>query len=114
MTTSVQPQGPLNKTGLAEAVAAELGISQREGRRVVDAVLNTITRTLAAGHSVTVTNFGSWHAVQKPERQAHNPQSGEWFTVPARQEIRVLMSPRLRDLVRAGDPSASIRKHPSK
>ncbi|MFF7142319.1 HU family DNA-binding protein [Streptomyces nodosus] len=112
--TTAQPTGPLNKAGLAAAVAKELGISQPEGRRAVDAVLNTITRTLAAGHSVTVTNFGSWHAIQRPERQARNPQTGGSVTVPARQEVRVLISPRLRDLVRAGDPTVSIRKNPSK
>ncbi|MFD4968897.1 HU family DNA-binding protein [Streptomyces sp. NPDC058424] len=112
--TTAQPTGPLNKAGLAEAVAAELGVSRREGRLAVDAVLNTITRALAAGHSVTITNFGSWHAVQKPERQAHNPGTGEFITVPARQEIRALISPRLRALVRAGDPSASIGKNPSR
>lgn len=107
------PKGPLNKTALAAHVAAALGVTVDEGHRAVDAVLNTITRAVAAGHSVTVTNFGSWHAVDRPERTARNPQTGESVTVPARREIRVLTSPRLREIVRGGDPAASIRKRPS-
>ena len=65
MTTA--PNGPLNTTALAAHVARELGVTLDDGHRAVDAVLNTITRALAAGHSVTVTNFGSWHAVDRPE-----------------------------------------------
>lgn len=114
MATIAQPTGPLNKTSLAAAVAAELGTTPEEGRRAVDAVLNAITRTLAAGHSVTVTNFGSWHPIARPARQARNPQTGDPVTIPARQEIRVTTSPRLRDLVRTGDVIASIRKNPSR
>jgi nucleoid DNA-binding protein len=115
MATIVQPTGPLNKAALAAAVAAELGTTTQEGHLAVDAVLNAITRTLAAGHSVSITNFGSWHSVPRPARQTRNPQTGESLTVPARQGIRVRTSPRLRDLVRAGDvTAASIRKNPSR
>lgn len=104
----------LNKTALAQAVADELGVPFADGHRAVDAVLNTITRTVAAGHSVTVTNFGSWHAVQRPACTRRNPQTGEPVAVPARQEVRVLLSPALRDAVAAANPNASIRKRPSK
>ncbi|MCX5201081.1 HU family DNA-binding protein [Streptomyces sp. NBC_00237] len=114
MATIAQPTGPLNKSALAAAVAAELGTTTHEGHRAVDAVLNAITRALAAGHSVTVTNFGSWRPVPRPARQARNPQTGELVTVPARQGIRVTTSPRLRDLVRTGAVTASIRKNPSR
>lgn len=114
MATIAQPTGPLNKTSLAAAVAAELGTTTHEGHRAVDAVLNVITRALASGHGVSVTNFGSWHPVSRPARQARNPQTGEPVTVPARQEVRVRTSPRLRDLVRAGMATGSIRKNPSR
>lgn len=101
------PNSDLNKTQLAAAVAAELGTSLDHGFQAVDAVFGAIART------VTVTNFGSWHAVQRPAPAARNPQTGQPVTVPARQEIRVLTSPRLRDIVRGADPTVSIRKRPS-
>jgi nucleoid DNA-binding protein len=106
--------GPLNKTGLAAAVAGELGVSLDEGFRALNAVIDSIARTVAAGHDVTITNFGTFRAIEAPSRKARNPQTGERVQVPARADVRFRVSPRLRAVVRAGDPSASIRKRPSK
>lgn len=104
---------PLNKSGLAEAVAIELGISIPEGIRAVDAVLNVVTRTVTAGHSVSVTNFGTWLPVQRPARLAFNPRAGEHVALPARQALKFRQSPRLREVVEAADPAAAtIRKNP--
>jgi nucleoid DNA-binding protein len=113
VATHARTTAPLNKTGLGEAVAAELGLSLKEGVRVVDAVLNVITRTVTAGHAVTVSNFGTWAAVHRPTRTARNPQTGEPVVIPARQEFTFRMSDRLREIVQAADPAtATIRKHP--
>lgn len=114
MTTVVRATGPLNKTQLATAVAAELGVSIEEGSRALDAVLNTVTRTVTAGHDVTITNFGTFRAVEDAARLARNPQTGAQVTVPARAAVRFRVSPRLREVVRAGDPAASIKKRPRK
>jgi nucleoid DNA-binding protein len=114
MTTAIQPTGPLNKTSLAAAVAAQLGVSIDDGYRALDAVLNTITRTVAAGHDVTVTNFGTFRAVEEAARIRRNPQTGESVPVPAYPTVRFRVSPRLREVVRSGDPAASIRKRRSK
>lgn len=114
MTTVVQATGPLNKTGLAAAVAAELGVSIDDGYRALNAVLNTITRTVTAGHDVTVTNFGTFRAVEEASRVRRNPQTGDRVPVPAHPTVRFRVSPRFREVVRSGDPSASIRKRPSR
>jgi DNA-binding protein HU-beta len=106
--------GPLNKTDLAAAVAAELGVSLDDGYRALDAVINTIARTVTSGHDVTVTNFGTFRAVKHSARTARNPQTGAPVQVPVRAAVHFRVSPRLREVVRGGDPSASIRKRPSK
>lgn len=114
MTTRFEPSGPLTKTTLVEAVAAELGIPLGEAQDHVHAVLNVITRTLAAGHSVTVTNFGAWDARMRPEHTARNPQTGGRVHVPARRRARFAAAERLQDTVAAGDTTATIRKRPSR
>ncbi|MFD7016056.1 HU family DNA-binding protein [Streptomyces sp. NPDC059928] len=108
MTTTARITGPLTKRGLGEAVAAELGITPGEAHRVVEAVLNTIARTTAAGHPVAVTSFGTWRPVQRPARPARNPQSGEPVQVPARMQLRFRVSPQLKKAVMAGDPDAAV------
>lgn len=113
MSTKAQITGRLNTTALGEAVAVDLGISQQEGSRVLQAVLDVITRAVTAGHPVAVTNFGTWLPVHRPERTAHNPATGGTVTVPARQELRFRPSDRLRELVASEDPAAAtIRKQP--
>jgi len=105
---------PLNKTDLAKAIAWELGVTTRDGFRALNVVLDTIAASVTAGHDVTITNFGTFQAVERAARAARNPQNGEPVMLPARAAVRFRVLPRLRDVVRAGDPSASIRKRPSK
>lgn len=108
------PTGHLNKTQFAEAVARELGIHPKEGNRIIDAVLNTITRTVTAGHDVTITNFGTFRAVETAARLGYNPQTRSRMPIPSRPGMRFRVSPRLREVVQGGNPGASIRKRPSK
>ncbi len=113
MSIRLLPTGPLNKTLLGETVAAQLGIPRKEGTAVVDAVFDIITRSVAAGHPVRITNFGTFSARHATAHPARNPQTGQTLVIPARQKVRFCASPRLRELVRAADPAAAtIRKHP--
>lgn len=112
-TTPTLPTGPINKTGLAVAVANDLGITTKQAYRVLDSVFGTVSRTVTAGHDVTLTNFGTFRAVVHPARKARNPQTGERVPVPARRAVHFRVSPRLREVVQAGDPTAPIKKRPS-
>lgn len=107
------PTGPLNKTRLAELVAADLGIDLKDAYRVLNTIFGTVARTVTAGHDVTVTNFGTWRAVEHPARMARNPHTGEPVQVPSRAAVHFRVAPRLQDVVRAGDPTASLKKRPS-
>jgi DNA-binding protein HU-beta len=108
------PTTPLNKTQLAAAVAAQLGVSLDDGFRTLDAVLDTITRTVTTGRDVTITNFGTFRAVTHAARTARNPQTGAPVPVPQRAVVHFRVAPRLQQVVRAGDPTASIRKRSSR
>ncbi|MFB6955515.1 HU family DNA-binding protein [Streptomyces sp. NPDC056309] len=108
MTTVALGNRPLNKIALGEAVAAELGTSHEKGHEAVSAVLNVIARTVAAGHPVAVSNFGTFLPKQQPEHTARNPQTGASVTVPARSRLRFRPSPQLQDAVEAGDWKAAV------
>lgn len=109
----VRRRGPLTKTSLGEAVAAELGVSPKEAARILEAVCDVIARTVTAGHNVSITNFGTWVSTRTPKRKARNPQTGGTVTVPARQVVRFRTAPRLAAIVRDGKvTAATIRKRP--
>lgn len=113
MSTRVIPTH-MNTTLLAEAVAAEADISNEEASRVLFALCDVVARNLAAGESIAITNFGTWYASDCAPRKARNPQTGETVTVEARRVVRWRTSPRMAEMVRAQDTSATLRKRPSR
>ncbi len=114
MTSTARATGPVNTGTLAELVAAELDIPEDQARAAVAAVLNNITRSVAAGHPVAVSNFGSWHPVPVAATNRRHPQTGEPIAKEATRRVRFRPAPRFRAAVRAADPTAAdIRKKPS-
>lgn len=112
MATKAVTTHPLNQAQLIQAVAAERGVSFAHAEEYVHTILDIIARTLIAGHSVTITNFGSLTTRTAPARSAHNLQTGQRMLVPARRTLKWRTSDRLAALIAAGDPTASIRKLP--
>lgn len=108
MSRQVRPTGPLNKTALGEAVAATLGVSIEDGHQAVAAVLDTIARTVAAGHQVAVTNFGTFVPKHVPARKAWNPATGDPILVEAGMRVHFRVSPQLQAAVKAHDPDAAV------
>jgi DNA-binding protein HU-beta len=109
---SYVPTRDLNKTSLAEAVAARTGVSLEQATEAVHAVLDTVAKTLAGGYGVSVTNFGSWHPVVKPGRRARNPQTGEAVQVDDAFRVKWTTAPKLRAMVN-GDAAPTITKDKS-
>ncbi|MFE5871603.1 HU family DNA-binding protein [Streptomyces roseifaciens] len=103
----------MNKGALVEAVARELGLGRPDADQLVTVVLDTIARATASGTTVAITNFGTWRPRIRPARKARNPKTGGTVAVPARQQLRFVVSPHLRKAVAAEDPAAAATgKHP--
>jgi DNA-binding protein HU-beta len=88
---------------LVEAVAAEAGVSQADTAKVLRAVFDVIPRTVAAGYSVNVTNFGTWYAKWNVARQVRNPQTGETWQQEGRSRAAFRWAPAVKEVVMAGD-----------
>lgn len=72
----------MNKRQLVAAVGDRTGNKKAAGE-AVEALIETIYDTVARGEKVTITGFGSFERVERPERQARNPATGQTITVPA-------------------------------
>lgn len=55
---------PMIISEFVAAVAAKAGITQAEAGRAVDALLATVTETLARGEDIRLTGFGSFEVVE--------------------------------------------------
>ncbi|MEY9876597.1 nucleoid DNA-binding protein [Streptacidiphilus sp. MAP12-33] len=96
----------MNKALFIEAVAKRLGgdhpsktAALRAATEAVDAVLDTITRTVTEGGNVSITGFGTFEAVDRAARRARNPQTGDKVRVKATRVPRFRPGQGFKDLV---------------
>lgn len=65
----------MNKAELIDSIAGRLG-DKRSASQAVEAVIDTITRTVARGEKVAITGFGIFEKVERAARIARNPATG--------------------------------------
>ena len=73
----------MNKAELIDAVASSTDVSKAEAGRAVDAVLWSITDSLAAGTKVSIGGFGNFEVRDRSVRMGRNPQTGETIHIAA-------------------------------
>jgi DNA-binding protein HU-beta len=65
----------MNKRDLIDAISGRLG-DKKTATEAVNAVLDTITVTVAKGDKVAITGFGVFEKAVRPARTARNPATG--------------------------------------
>jgi DNA-binding protein HU-beta len=79
---------------------SELLMSKAQVAAAVDAVLETIERTLHAGEDITFTGFGSFKVTDRAQRMGRNPRTGKGIVVPPRKAVKFVPGTRLREAVK--------------
>jgi DNA-binding protein HU-beta len=67
----------VNKAQLVEALSARLGEEKKRTAATVDALLDTVYRTVQKGEKVALTGFGVFEKRDRAARTARNPATGE-------------------------------------
>lgn len=62
----------MNKSELIEQIAHDAGITKANAARALDATTAAIARTLKAGGSVNIPNFGKFTVTSRPGRSVAN------------------------------------------
>ena len=73
----------MNKTELTDAVAEATDLTKADAARAVDAVLSTISNTLAGGDQVGIVGFGTFLVRDRAARVGRNPQTGAEIQIAA-------------------------------
>lgn len=73
----------MNKTELTDAVAEATDLTKADAARALDAVLSTISDTLADGEQVGIVGFGTFLVRQRAARTGRNPQTGAEIQIAA-------------------------------
>lgn len=62
----------MNKTELIDALATKADVSKGQAEKVLNALIETVTETLAASDSVTLVGFGTFSVSDRPARIGRN------------------------------------------
>lgn len=89
----------MNKTEFIDAVAAKAGLSKKDAKGAVDAVLETITEALVKRDSVSFIGFGTFTVAQRAARTAKVPGTTKTVQVPATTVAKFKVGKALKEAV---------------
>ena len=75
------------KHQLSLAVGNRLGMTHQDGKRITNAVFDSLREILSEGNTVELRNFGTFHIRELGERPGRNPRTGETFRVPPKTKV---------------------------
>ena len=73
----------MNKGELIQAIADQTGQTKVVTEKTVNALLETVIGTVAAGQEVSLVGFGAFKLAQRAARQGRNPATGETINIAA-------------------------------
>ena len=88
-----------SKQDVVKAVADATGSSIADANRAVDAVIDCIKGSLAAGKSVGLIGFGTFEVRERAAREGRNPQTGATIKIGAKKVPAFKAGKGLRDAV---------------
>ena len=83
------------------AVAEKTGLTKKDSRVAIDAVLEVIVENLGKGKEVSLPNHvGKFVVTERAERKGRNPQTGEEITIPAHNSVSFKAGKTLKDAIK--------------
>ena len=87
----------MNNTELAEAVAAEHGLTKADARKYVDGVFAAIAGASAKGNEVSLSGFGKFKVKDQPAREGRNPSTGATIQIAASKKLTFTPAKAVKD-----------------
>lgn len=90
----------MNKTELIAIVADKAAVTKKEAELVLQAIVETITETLATDEKVVITGFGTFEVRQRVARSGRDPRTGAVIQIPSQKTPAFKAGKGLKDAVR--------------
>ena len=102
----------MTKAELIEEVARVVEMTRKDSEVIVEAIFDSIVRSLRSGDKIEIRGFGSFRTRQRQPRVGRNPKTGTRVEVPSKRIPYFKPSKELKDLVNnsageAGQPAAA-------
>lgn len=92
----------MNKSELIDAVSSAADLPKSSAAKAVDAMVDTITRSLKSGGQVTIVGFGTFLVRERSARTGRNPRTGESISISASKAPAFKPGKALKDALNRG------------
>ncbi len=75
----------MNKAELVAKIADDTELTKTQANAALDALTDTITKTLKGGGKVTLVGFGTFTVKKRAARTGRNPQTGAAIKIKAKK-----------------------------
>jgi integration host factor subunit beta len=89
----------MTKAELIEEVSRVIEMTRKDSEIIVEAIFDSIVRSLRAGDKIEIRGFGSFRTRQRQTRVGRNPKTGTRVEVPSKRVPYFKPSKQLKDLV---------------
>lgn len=90
----------MNKQELIAKIVKDTGVTKSAAGSMLDSTLDTITKALKKGDTITFVGFGTFKTSNRKARMARNPRTGEAIKIAKRRVPRFTAGKALKDAVR--------------
>ena len=97
----------MTKADLIEEVSRVVEMTRKDSEVIVEAIFDSIVRSLRAGDKIEIRGFGSFRTRQRQPRIGRNPKTGSRVEVPPKRIPYFKPSKELKDLVNGASKSAA-------
>lgn len=87
----------MNNSELADAIAAENGLTKADARKVVDGVFAAIAGAAAKGDEISLNGFGKFKVKESPAREGRNPSTGAVMQIAASKKLTFAAAKAVKD-----------------
>ncbi len=105
----------MTKAELIEEVSRVVEMTRKDSEVIVEAIFDSIVRSLRGGDKIEIRGFGSFRTRQRQPRVGRNPKTGTRVEVPSKRIPYFKPSKELKDLVNTtgGDAAAPAAAPPA-
>ncbi len=89
----------MTKKDFIDRYAEKTGESKKRSAELVEAFLEVVEDSLAAGSGVQFVGWGSFEVKETAERMGRNPKTGEAIKIPAKKAVKFKAGKKLSDKV---------------
>jgi integration host factor subunit beta len=89
----------MTKADLIEEVARVVEMTRKDSEVIVEAIFDSVVRSLRTGDKIEIRGFGSFRTRQRQARVGRNPKTGARVEVPPKRIPYFKPSKELKDLV---------------